>query len=172
MMIGEMIADSARLSVGYAERLLNDVSPSQFARFAELGGKVVQSNHPAFVFGHLSLYPSRIVEELGRDASAVKPSDAYNELFSPSAQCVDDPDGTIYPEMDEITANFFQAHQAALDALLNAEDSAFQVENPNEKMRAKFGTKGAMHAFYMGGHIMIHMGQLRAWRRVVGLPPA
>ena len=48
----------------------------------------------------------------------------------------------------------------------------FLLENPNERMRAKFPTNGAMLAFYVGGHFMLHMGQLSAWRRAVGLGPA
>ena len=171
-MIGSMIADSAKLSVGYAERLIKDVQPKQFARFAEIEGKTIESNHPAFVLGHLSIYPCRIVEDLGGDASAIKPSEKYEALFSPSAKCMDDPDGNLYPPMNDVTKKFFAAHQAAIEAVLAADDSAFGVENPNENMRGKFATKGAMHAFYLGGHVMIHMGQISAWRRVVGLGQA
>ncbi|TWT91481.1 DinB family protein [Neorhodopirellula pilleata] len=171
-MIGSMIADSAKLSVGYAERLIEGVQPDQFARFAEVGGTKIESNHPAFVLGHLSLYPCRIVEDLGGDSSAIKPSAKYDALFSPAATCLDDPEGKLYPPMEEIAQKFFTAHQAAIEALLQADDAAFKVENPNEKMRGKFATKGAMHAFYLGGHIMIHMGQISAWRRAMGLGKA
>lgn len=171
-MIGAMIADSARLSVGYARRLLADVPGAQFARFADVDGKPVVSNHPAFILGHLSIYPCRIVRELGGDASAIEPSARYEELFSPKASCQDDPDGSLYPPMEELTERFFTAHDAAVDAVLAATETMFAQENPNEKMRSRFGTMGSMHAFYMGGHIMIHMGQLSAWRRMMGLPPA
>lgn len=171
-MIGSMIADSARISISYAERLTSGVTAEQFARFAEVGGTTIESNHPAFVLGHLSIYPCRIVEDLGGDASSIKPSEKYEALFSPSATCLDDPEGKLYPAMDEIAEKFFAAHQAAIEALLAADDSAFAVENPNEAMRGKFATKGAMHAFYLGGHVMIHMGQLSAWRRAMGLGKA
>ena len=73
-MIGSMIADSARLSVGYAERLIQGVRSDQFAQFAEVGGTKIESNHPAFVLGHLSIYPCRIVEDLGGDPSVIEPS--------------------------------------------------------------------------------------------------
>ena len=26
--------------------------------------------------------------------------------------------------------------------------------------------------FYIGGHVQVHLGQLSAWRRAIGLPPA
>ncbi|MCM2369918.1 DinB family protein [Aporhodopirellula aestuarii] len=170
-MIGSIIAASARMSVAYAERMLKDIPPSQFARFAEAGGQVIESNHPAFIFGHLSLYPCRVVSEVGGDASAITPSSKFEALFSPSAKCLDDPDGTLYPSMDEITSKFFKAHEVAIEVLMTCDDAVFAGENPNERMRPKFATIGAAHAFYLGGHAMLHMGQLSAWRRAVGLGP-
>jgi hypothetical protein len=170
--IGPLIADSARLSLMYAQRLLTGVSPEQFARFATVGNTTVTSNHPAFVYGHLSLYSCRIVEQLGADASSIKPSEAYLEKFSHTAKCVDDPDGTIYPPMDELVEKLITGHQLAIDTVLNADDALFLVPNANEAMRSKFATNGSMHAFYLGGHIMIHMGQVSAWRRMMGLGPA
>lgn len=170
--IGPLIADSAKLSMAYAKRLLSGIQPETFSRFARVGDTVVQSNHPAFVYGHLSLYSCRIVEQLGQDASAIKPSELYVERFSHTATCVDDPDGTIYPPMEELTEKFLTGHQAAIDALLQAPDEQFLIPNVNESMRSKFATNGSMHAFYLGGHIMIHMGQVSAWRRMMGLGAA
>lgn len=166
---GPMIADSARLGLAYAERLLKDIPADQFARLATIQGQTIESNHPAFVIGHLSLYPSRIVKELGGDASSIEPTEAYVDLFDHRASCVDDPSGTLYPPMAEITERFFAAHRLAIEVLTSAEDSRFILPNPNEAMRAKFATIGSMHGFYVGGHLMLHIGQLSAWRRMVGL---
>lgn len=171
-MIGSMIADSAAMGVAYAERLLKNVPAAQFGRFAEIGGQTIHSNHPAFVIGHLSIYPSRVVSELGGDAAAIAPSSHYETLFSPAATCVDDPDGTLYPSMDELTKKFYANHKAAIEILRASDDSLFAVENPSERMREKFATLGSMHAFYMGGHMMMHMGQFSAWRRAAGMPAA
>ena len=170
--IGPMIAASARLGLGYAERLLKEVNEDQFSRYARVGNTVIESNHPAFIYGHLSLYASRVIEEVGMDASAFAPTEAYDLLFSHTAKCVDDPDGTIYPPMTEITSRLFTAHEAAIVALDQADDSIFTQENPNEAMRSKFPSIGAMHGFYLGGHFMLHMGQMSAWRRAIGLGPA
>ncbi|TVP99349.1 MAG: DinB family protein [Planctomycetaceae bacterium] len=169
--IGPMIADSARLGVAYAQRLLAGIPADRFARLATVDGHAIESNHPAFIFGHLSLYPSRIVSELGADAATIEPSDEYVRWFDHRAACVDDPDGGIYPPMDEITERFFAAHALAIEVLQAADDSRFVVENPNEAMRAKFATIGSMHGFYVGGHLMLHIGQLSAWRRMIGLGP-
>ena len=45
-------------------------------------------------------------------------------------------------------------------------------ELPNSGYFSKFPTAGAMLGFYVGGHFMIHIGQMSAWRRAVGLGPA
>lgn len=170
--IGPMIADSARLGLAYAERMLKGVSPDQFARLANVQGKTIESNHPAFVFGHLSLYPCRIVRELGSDASSIVPSERFVKIFDHNAQCVDDPDGVVYPPMDEVTERSFTSYRLAVDALQNADDALFKQPNPNEAMRSKFATVGSMHGFYVGGHVMVHIGQLSAWRRMMGLGKA
>ena len=170
--IGNMIAASTRLGLGYADRLITGIDADDFARFATVGGQAVESNHPCFILGHLSLYAPRVVSELGGDASEIQPSETFVKLFNKDAKCIDDVDAAIYPGMDEVVAAFRSAHAKALATLEQSADDLFLPENPNEAMRAKFPTIGAMHAFYLGGHFMIHMGQLSAWRRMMGLGAA
>ena len=169
---GNAIAASVDLSLGYVDRLSGGVSDEQFGRLARVGDTVIDANHPAFIVGHLSIYPARIFSDLGHDASTVTPSAHYLELFSPSASCLDDPDRTLYPPKDELLDRMKTGYTAAAELLRSTDDAAFAVENPNAKMRAKFDTLGAMHAFYVSGHIMMHVGQWSTWRRAIGLPPA
>ena len=169
-----MIADSAVRGLQYAEGLVADIPANQFSAMARLidgDGRetVVDANHPAFIFGHLALYPSRIVEELGGDASAVKPDDGEQALYSRKVQCVDDPAGGRYEAKKILVPRLMERYRTAIDALRAADDDRFRGANPNEAMRGKFPTIGAMHAFYVGGHFMIHMGQISTWRRVMGL---
>ncbi len=171
MAIGSMIADSARLSLGYAKKLAEGIPADKFARLAPGADGLVQSNHPAFVYGHLSLYSPRVVEQLGGDVSGVAPNDRYVELFSKDAQCVDDPEGTIYPPMAELTQRLFAAQEAAISAVEHAADAAFLMPNENA-MKERFHTVGSMMGFYLGGHFMLHMGQISAWRRMMGMGPA
>lgn len=171
MSIGLMIAESAKLSLGYGQKLLAGVSADQFARFAPGESGLVTSNHGAFIYGHLSLYSPRVVEQLGGDVSSLAPSDKFVAVFDQSVQCVDDPDGTVYPSMDEITERLFTTQEAAIAALINASDEALMAPNENA-MSDRFTTVGSMMNFYLGGHFMIHMGQMSAWRRMMGLGAA
>lgn len=165
---GLPISDSLRQSLGYAERLLQGVTPDVFARFARPGGHMVESNHPAFIYGHLSLYAPRILQDLGEPAPATP--EGFEQVFSKDATCVDDPEGTIYPAMEQVVDFFQSGYEQALQALIAATDETFLQPNPlGGVMAEKFPTLGSMHNFYVGGHIMIHMGQMSAWRRMQGL---
>lgn len=169
--LGNIIADSLELSVGYGERLLKDVTPQQFARFASPGNTVIESNHPAFAYGHLSLYGPRILSQLGQSGPTAPAN--FETIFSKDAKCVDDPSGNVYPPMAEVTQVFFDGYKAAAAALRAAPNSAFEVPNPMEgRMAALFPTLGSLHTFYCGGHLMMHLGQISAWRRMAGLGPA
>ena len=171
-MIGDMIADSLTLGIGYASKLIAGINPAEFSQFARARGQVIESNHPAWVYGHLSIYAPRILGELGADSGDLRFSEQWMELFSAKSQCQDDPEGKIYPPMDQIVAKLFDGYRAAEQALRGAPDETFASPNPNEAMRSRFATLGAMHGFYVGGHFMLHMGQVSAWRRTMGLGPA
>lgn len=169
---GNIIADSLSLGLSYAERLLKEVKPEDFGRFAKTeDGTTIESNHGAFIYGHLCLYAPRIVEQLGGTPYEVP--EAFEVVFSKDATCQDDADGTIYPAMQEIIDCFNGGYQLALATLRNSENVKFEPQNPAEgRLRDLFPTIGSMHAFYAGGHIMMHMGQMSAWRRMIGLGPA
>lgn len=170
---GNIIADSLELCLGYAERLLVGISENDFGRFASTGRTSIQSNHPAFIYGHLSLYAPQIVTHLGRESPNTEIPESFSEVFSKDATCQDDPEHTIYPARALITTVFFAAYREALDSLRTANDDLLQVDNPTGgRMTEMFPTVGSMLNFYSGGHFMVHMGQLSAWRRMKGMGPA
>lgn len=171
--LGNIIGDSLALSLNYSRRMLVGVTPEQFARFARPGHQIVESNHAAFVYGHLSLYASRIIEQLDADASSLTPTARFQAAFSKDAHCVDDPTGEVYPSMKDITEAYFQGYEAALEVLRHAPDESLQKPNPSGgRMTELFPTIGSIQAFYVGGHIMMHVGQVSAWRRMWGLGAA
>jgi len=169
--LGNVIADSLQLALGYAERLLRDVPASRFPRFAVVGGTTVESNHPAFVYGHLSLYAPRVLLQLEHPVPAVP--DQFEVRFSKDARCVDDPDLDLYPAMDEIVSFFLEGHRMVSGALRSTPDEVLARPNPAEgRMKELFPTLGSVQAFYCSGHLMMHLGQVSAWRRMEGLGAA
>jgi len=173
--LGNVIADSLQLSLNYADRLLADVTPERFGRFAAVGpaghATAVESNHPAFVLGHLSLYAPRMVAQLGGSPTPVPAR--FETVFSKEGKCVDDPSGSVYPPMAEVVEVFRRGCQEAIAALRAAPDDVLQRPNPAEgRMAELFPTLGSLHGFYAGGHMMMHLGQVSAWRRMEGLGAA
>lgn len=155
------------------ERLLDGVTPERFARLPAPGGKAIQTNHPAFAYGHLSIYPVKILSALGLDPSAAAPPEGFPEVFDAGKQCVDDPDGTIYPPMDRVTAHFFAAHRALMNAVADVSDEKLAAPNPPEGfLHETFATIGGLTCFTVMAHTMLHLGQVSAWRRAEGLPAA
>lgn len=171
--IGSILAAPAALTTMYAERLLGGIAPETFSSFARPGGVVVKSNHPAFVFGHLGLYPVRVLDLLGKPNDAARYPTAWEALFKNGVECIDDPSGKHYPPMKELTEFFFRAQGAAVAALREARDEQLTAANPAEgRMKELFPTVGAALGFYVAAHAQQHLGQLSAWRRMMGLPAA
>ncbi|MGN6544329.1 MAG: DinB family protein [Aureliella sp.] len=171
--VGALIADAGTVGLRYAKRILESVPEQRFGRLAAPGGETIPSNHPAFVVGHLTLYPQKVLELLGQNDAAARPPADYQSLFSKDAACVDDADGSKYPRKEELLGVFQRTYDAAVAALRACDDALLLGPNPADTpMKTLCPTLGSMLAFYMTGHVTMHMGQVSAWRRMEGLPPA
>lgn len=156
-----------RFSMGYAETLLKGVKATDFARKP----RGIDTNHPAFLYGHLAIYPDRLCDLVSRPEAA-RPDQVFLDLFAAGKPCLDDPDGTIYPPMEVIVARFRSRYDAVLPVLAETPDEVFGKPNPNERMRERFPTIGMAATFLVNGHMMMHLGQMSAWRRCMGMPSA
>ena len=114
--LGNVIADSLQLSLGYAERLLKNVPADRAGRFAAPGGVVVESNHPTFIYGHLSLYAPKILRLIGHPAPPIP--DGFELVFSKDAKCVDDVDGVGPATLENLCAFIARELQPALPLLV------------------------------------------------------
>lgn len=170
--IGSIIAATLKRTLMYSDGLYKDIKPGDAARLARPGGQVVVSNHPSFVLGHLCLYPSRCLELIGHAEHARYVYPGYEELFKPGVECKDDAAGSVYPAYAELTQRYKGAHGVLLEALPAVADEVFARPNPNEANRERFPTVGALVSFLATGHMMMHLGQVSAWRRMMGMPAA
>lgn len=168
-LIGPTVAAPYGLVKAYAELLVKDIPAGDFAKKP----KGIDANSPAFNFGHLCVYPDRLLEMLGR-MELMKPDPRYAEWFAAGKVCVDDPECKVYPGKDEIMSRFFDRYGAAAAAVSEASDEVLRAPNPsqNERMRSLFPQMGMMCAFLLDGHCQTHLGQVSVWRRCMGLPSA
>jgi DinB superfamily len=161
----EIILPGAKMTLGLVQAMNADIPADKFARMPD----GVDTNHPAWAMGHLSIYFDMVLELLGRPELA-KPNDAYMELFKNGSQCKDDPNGTIYPSKDEIMSYFVERMNTTIDAVAAADGSVLSAANET-MMSERFPTVGAVANFMLGHHVMMHVGQISAWRRAMGLGP-
>ena len=170
--IAQILVAPAKICRAFGERLLAGVKPDQFARKAGVGGRVIDANHPAWVYGHLATYPTKIAAMAGLDGSKFSAPPGFEELFKDGTECKDDPAGTVYPSMEAITTAFFRTHDALLEALPSVDDARLTAPTPDEKARLRFPLVGARVLFMCNNHLMMHFGQISTWRRAMGLAPA
>lgn len=170
--LGAMIVAPARLGIRYAERLLVGISPQSAARYPRPGGETIVTNHASFVLGHLALYPGKLLALLGQPAGDAACPAEWVALFEAGAECQDDAAGTVYPGLATLREKFYAGYHVAFTAVAAAPDELLLQPHPDEARRENFPTLGATAGFYLGGHVMTHLGQLSAWRRAMGLPAA
>lgn len=174
--LGAMVGAVCRRWVGHSENLIRGITPDIAARLP-LGLKDgtpvrVQTNHPAFVFGHLSLYPARLWTMRGLDPGAIAPTPEWLELFQRGSVCRDDVEGTIYPAWSEILSRFRTGYEAVMAELPRLEDDVFFRANTDPKSKEAFPTLGMAFMVLFGSHVTMHLGQVSAWRRFSGLGSA
>lgn len=157
---GDIIAHGCDFAREYAEKLVADVPAD---RFAECPTPTM--NNPAWVYGHLVLYPNRVANLLGVSDFVTLPG-TYDELFAPGSVCQNDP--ALYPRKDELMCLFTEAHAKAADAVRAADGAEFEQVMPIERWRERFPRKGIAIGFLLGGHMMLHLGQISSWRRAAG----
>jgi len=172
MTISNSITTCAERTLGLAEALLKDIPADRFARFADGANGPIEANHPAFVYGHLSLYWSDMIGMLGKDGSDVAVPEGWREVLAAGVTCVDDPDGTVFAGMDTIVDHFTRGAKRAIEVVGSLSDDELTIVTPNENFRAAFPTMDVVSNFLMNNHVMFHLGQVSTWRRAEGLGSA
>ncbi len=157
---------------GLADALAQGIDPETAGSMPTATGQVINCNHPKFVYGHLAIYPQKIMKALGADRGEAAVPEAYTELFEAGVECQHDPNNTIYPAFEEILGQFQRSHKAVREHIATLGDEplcdAIGGEG-NERAAEFFGTCDAMGLFMLHDHYMFHLGQLSTWRRCFGL---
>lgn len=174
--IAHVLVGNAKFTKGYADVLTKGIDAKLAARKPKgnaITGASIDTNHPAFVYGHLSLYFARLPEILGVPApEGIRAPEHWEPLFKAGAPCHDDPEGKIYPTWDAVLAQFNKGSDLALGVLAQATESTFYSETTDPSRKERFPYVGNLVAFLVMGHPMMHLGQISTWRRCYGLPSA
>ncbi len=158
------IAHNCLFSIRYAEILCQSVPEDSFARMP-----LADLNSAAFCIGHLSIYPTRIASLLGQSGALGNPA-GWEALFKAGTPCVDQ---GSYPSKEALMAHYMSGYQAIAEMLMQTDDTILADSNPLEgPIRERFPLTGNAVEFLCIGHQTTHLGQVSAWRRVMGLGSA
>ena len=160
----DFIVHGLNLTLPYARALAGGIDADQFAHLPVAG-----MNHPAFCYGHLSLYPNRMFGFMGMHEHQIEIP--YEEdLFAMGAECVEQ-DGR-YPDRDVILETFFRGYENVCAILPSVDGVVLERELPFEgRLKEMFPYVGSAIAFMSGPHVMAHLGQVSMWRRAMGMGP-
>lgn len=161
----EPIIRAHAFNLVYAQKLVEDLTPEQMTAVPGPG----HENHPAFTLGHLCTGAAMVANGLG---VACELPEGWTDLFQrrgPNDRRL--PESTEYPAKDVLLAELERLHHLTADGLRRATAESFAKEC-NWRLGKWLPTDIDAKLFMCVGHELMHLGQLAAWRRAMGLPAA
>ena len=149
-----------RRDIAYALRLVGDLSDEQMIA-QPVAGRAM--NHPAWTLAHLTLYNEVIAKMLRRETFDDPKEHAFGMKSAPQS------DATIYGPRAKLVDAYKGSHDEAERALVECDMDVFAEAVPLERWRALHPKIADMIVMLMVKHESMHLGQLSAWRRAMGL---
>jgi len=147
--------------MGYCRTLVGDIPDERMVEQPLPG-----VNHPAWVLGHLALASDGALGMLG--AEKVKPAEWKAQFGGGS---VPSSSRSKYPSKEELLRAVEQGYQRVRQRAAAATAEDLSRPNPNARLKETMPALHQMITFLLVGHTGVHLGQLSAWRRMIGLPP-
>lgn len=148
---------------GYAQLLLDGVTDEQWNVQPFAG-----ANTPSWVIGHLTMTGQFLLQQGG---DAVEMDEKWGSLFGPTSQ-VPAAGTEGLPSPAELREAYAATHALVTERVPLLTPATFGQPNPIERMAPALPTLGDLASFILTGHESMHLGQLSAWRRAMGMPHA
>lgn len=145
----------------YAKMLVSDLSEEQMTAQPREG-----MNHPAWVVGHLAMASGLVVKLAGGEPP--ESPEGWGELFGMKSKPL--AEGGKYPDKVTLVAALETSHAAVSELLPQVDAALLGRAMPSEGLGSVMPTVGDAITFMITSHESIHLGQLSAWRRAMGLP--
>ena len=150
-----------RIGLNYAQKLVADIPDEQLCA-QPVPGQVL--NHAAFLLGHLIWAEDSALGLLGQKPMlGTEWKDSFSMGKTPGG------DRSQYPSKETLVRTLEEVHSRLVAAYLAATPEMLAQPSP-ERLRARFATIGTAALGLMTSHRSLHLGQLSAWRRAMGLP--
>lgn len=144
----------------YAGRLLTDIPDERWAEQPIAG-----VNHPAWIAGHLALSGASAASLFGGEMSL---DPKWSAMFGAGSQL--SATRSEYPTKDELCQALDEAYQQARQAGEAATVEQAALPNTHPLLKQALPKREHAFAFLLTSHVAVHLGQLSAWRRMIGLP--
>ena len=151
--------NGARLNAEYGEQLTIDLTEEHKVMRASADG-----HHPGWLLSHMNLYLP-VAAAMARGETPADPKGHPHGIGSP---VLDDP--SAYAPLSELRETFAAGHAEAEAALRAATLDVLSAPPPVERWQSRFASAAEMLSYLLVRHESLHLGQLSAWRRSMGLP--
>ncbi len=151
----------------YARQMTADLSADQWTRH---GGPGLE-NHATWTLGHLVTGSDMLAEDLGLKREA---PETWRELFErrgPGDPRLPTRDLEAYPPGETVLAELDRQHHRVSERWATMTEEELAVSVP-WRFEGLFPTVRGVALFMAVTHEALHLGQLAAWRRCLGLPSA
>jgi hypothetical protein len=151
----------------YAEALVADLTPELWTRSAGPG----LENHAAWTIGHLVTGSDLVARDLGLHGEL---PEGYAEIFlrrGPGDPRRPDTDPDAYPPGEELLGELRRQHER-VSAVWSRVPAARWAQTEDWAFGRDLPTLADATIFMVATHEAMHLGQLAAWRRALGLPSA
>ena len=163
----DILIKSYRFNLAYARELVIDVNEKIMAVSP---GKGLE-NHPAFTIGHLISGSAMVSDELGGPYEFTEEWESLFRGKGPGDPRIPRTGTGIYPSKDVLLTELERQHRIVEGLILDLQEERFKEES-RWRFDEHFPTLGDMLYFMCITHEAMHLSQLGAWRRAMGLPSA
>lgn len=148
----------------YAKDLVRDVTDEQLYQAPGPG----LENHPGFALGHLVMASALIAKYLGGVYDVPEGWEDFFHRAGPGDPTLPVSDSPDLPAKDELIDELERQHGIVREAVLQCAPE--KLESPVEwRFDQHFPTAGDMLTFMCITHEAMHLAQVAAWRRALGL---
>ena len=149
----------------YALDLIEDVSEKDMAYTPAKG----LENHPAFTIGHIITAYGLTIKALGGEYTISKEWDEIFKRRGPGDPRYPTKDLSLYPKKGSLTKELGRQHDTLIGLLKKADND--QLTKEIKWRYSNYFPKTIDLLYFMCiTHYAMHISQLAAWRRAMGLP--
>jgi hypothetical protein len=151
-----------RKNMDYAAKLVADLSAEQMIGQPRESAAI--ANHPAWVLSHLNVYLPIMVALIEGKSFADPKTHEFGMQSKPEL------DANRYASKEQLIGEYLHGHELVIEALRREGEAALGRETALERWKPLMPHVGIVLPYLMLVHENTHLGQLSAWRRIIGLP--